>query len=404
MKAYDLISYLLEHAENGSVAALTTEDNIPILLTKNDDFSFTAYVCTQDGEVKTIKKTFDKTTFHRAILDFIDEVEEYLGKEIKDVKISDVALFTNCIPKKEERRPREKRDVLPDMISELRKVSEPFYVIPLISNQGRLIAYVPEIGATNYFDFMVNNVSIVNGNVRPANLDLKSLYLVLFTNKLDPNNGNPLTTLDDITFFTAVYIDNGDKGKGEFDGKTINKRIGRFFISTYKGGLKTEELEFFDLSSPNRGRLYAGLFIKKGDKILRIGGISLVDFHNSGKLKINEYLFASFSQSARNGVLDFSNYDKLFSNFLNLAISKSDARSLLRDIIEIHSMMVDMPFALQNVNNQISIVDPISFWYYSIRGEDVKECRDCPLKDKVSLRKEIFNILRKRGWLNAFFI
>jgi hypothetical protein len=404
MKAYDLISYLLEHAENGSIAALTTEDNIPILLTKNDEYSFTAYICTQDGEVKTVKKTFDKTTFHRAVLDFIDEVEEYIGKEINDVKISDVALFTNCIPKREERKPREKRDNLLDMISELRKVSEPFYVVPLLSNQGKLIAYVPEIGATSYFDFMVNNVSIVNGKIEPASPDLKLLYLVLFTNKLDPHNGNPLTTLDNITFFTAVFIDNGDKGKGEFEGKSVNKRIGRFFLSTYKGGLRTEELEFFDLSSLNKGRLYAGLFVKKDEKILRIGGISLVDFHNSGKLEINEYLFASFSQSARNGILDFSNYDKFFSNFLNLAISKSDARSLLKDVIEIHSMMTDMPFALQNVNNQISIVDPISFWYYSIKGEDIKECNDCPLKDKVNLRKEIFNTLRRRGWLNAFFI
>ncbi|BDC19424.1 hypothetical protein [Acidianus sp. HS-5] len=404
MKAYDVISYLLEHAENGSIAALTTEDNVPILLSKNDKYSFTAYICTQNGEVKTIKKIFDKTTFHRAVLDFIDEAEDYIGKEINDVKISDIALFTNCIPKKEERKPKEKKDTVPELVSELRKVSEPFYVVPLISDKGKLVAYVPEIGAIDYFDFMTNSVSLVNGKVQPVNPNLKSLYLVLFTNKLDPHNGNILTTLDDLTFFTSVFIDNGDKGKGEFNGKSVNKRLGRFFLSTYKGGLRTEELEFFDLSSLNKGRLYVGLFVRKGDKILRIGGFSLVDFHNSEKLEINEYLFSSFSQSAKNGILDFTNYDRLFSNFLNLAISKSDARSLLKDVIEIHSMMIDMPFALQNINNQISIVDPISFWYYSTKGEDIKECVDCPLKDKVNLRKEIFNIIRKRGWFNAFFL
>ncbi|ARM76062.1 hypothetical protein [Acidianus manzaensis] len=409
MKAYDVLSYLIEHADNGSVAALTTEDNVPILIIKNNEYSFTSYICLHSGEVKSIFKEFDRTTFHRAILDFIDEVSAYLGTSITELKLSDAALFTDCIPKKEEKPKRKiekkkEEENITDKIQKLRIIEKPFHVIPLLTDQGKLIAYVPEISTISSFDFITKSVSIIDDKISPANVDFKQLYLTLFSNKLDPHQGNPFTTINDITFFTASFIDLGDKGKGDFNGKNVNKRLGRFFIGTYKGGLKTTDIEFLDFDSLNKGRLYVGLFIRKNEKILKLSGMSIVDLHESGKLTLNSYLFASFAQTAKNCVINFADYDKLFSNFLNLGLAKSDGRSILKDAIEIHSMMIDLPFSEQISNNQIKIVDPISYWYYSSNNEDIRECIDCPLKDKVSLRKDILASLKRKGWLNAFII
>ncbi|AWR97416.1 hypothetical protein DFR86_07545 [Acidianus sulfidivorans JP7] len=413
MKAYDVLSYFVEHADNGSIIALTTENNIPILVIKNDNYSFISYIC-YNGEVKSISKNFDQTTFHRAILDFIDEISVYLGADIKELKISDAALFTDCIPKKEEKPKRnmEKRkkelkkeeESITEKIQELKKLEKPFHIVPLLSDQGKLIAYVPEISSVNSFDFITKYVSLVDNDIKSVSIDFKQLYLTLFTNKLDPHQGNPFTTVNDITFFTASFIDLGNKGQGEFNNKKINKKSGRFFIGTYKGGLKTEDLEFLDFSESNKGRLYVGLFVRKGEQILKISSMSVVDLHDSGKITLNSYLFSSFAQSAKNDIVNFADYDRLFSNYLNLALAKSDGRSILKDAIEIHSMMIDLPFSEQIENNQIKVVDPISFWYYSSNNEDIKECVDCPLKDKVKLRKDIINILKKKGWMNAFLV
>lgn len=406
MKAYDVLSYLIEHAKEGSVAALTTEENVPILIVKNNEYSFTSYICLHNGEVKTISKEFDKTTFHRAILDFIDELTMYLGKEINELKVSDAALFTDCLPKKEEksRRKVERKENIPQKIEELRNLEKPFYVMPLLTDNGKLIAYVREISAVKDFEFIVKSVSKIGDKIEPATIDLSTLYLILFTNKLDSTQGNPFTSINNLTFFTACFIDLGEKGKGEFNGKATNKRIGRFFIATYKGGLKTQDIEFLDFDVLNKGRLYLGLFVKKDDKILKLSSMSAVDLHMSGKITINSYLFASFSQTARNDIINFTEYDKLFSNFLNLAIAKSDGKSILKDTIELHSILTDLPFSLQINNNQIKLVDQISFWYYSITKEDIRECTDCPLKDKVELRKEIVNMLKRKGWMNAFIL
>lgn len=406
MKAYDILSYLVEHAKEGSIAALTTKENIPILIVKNDEYSFTSYICLQNGDVKTIVKEYDKTTFHRAILDFIDQITLYLGGEINELKISDAALFTNCLPKKEEKSRRKTKieENIPQKIEQLRNIQKPFHVIPLLTDNQKLVAYVPEMAALKDFDFIAKSVSRVDNKVEPATIDFAKLYLVLFTNKLDPNQGNPFTTINNTTFFTACFIDLGDKGKGDFGGKNTNKRIGRFFIATHKGGLKSQDTEFLDFDTLNKGRLYLGLFIKKDDKILKLNSMSLVDLHISGKITLNSYLFSSFAQTARDDIVHFADYDKLFSNFLNLAVAKSDGKTILKDTIEIHSMITDLPFSAHMDNNQIKIVDPISFWYYSINNEDIKECYDCPLKDKVALRREIVSMLKRRGWMNVFIL
>lgn len=408
MKAYEVLSYLIEHAKEGSIAALTTEENIPILIVKNDQYSFTSYICLQEGEVKTIFKEFNKTTFHRAILDFIDELSSYIGKDINELKVSDIALFPNCLPKKEERSKRrveqKEKDNLEQKITELRNIQKSFHVVPLLVDNEKLIAYIPEISALKDFDFVVKSVVKVNDKIETVNVDLSKLYLVLFTNKLDPDKGNPLTTIHNLTFFTACFIDLGDKGKGEFNGKSVNKRLGRFFIATYKGNLKTQDIEFLDSETLNKGRLYFGLFVKKDDRIVKLNSMSLIDLHISGKVTVNSYLFSSFSQTAKNDIINFSDYDRLFSNFLNLALAKTDGRSIIKDVIELHSMMIDLPFSVQISNNQLKVIDPISFWYYSINNMELKECTDCPLKDKVIIRKEIVNVLKRRGWANVIIL
>jgi len=405
MNAFETLTYLIEHAENGSVAALVTQDNTPIIITKDDEYSFSAYVCTNTGDVKRIKEEFDKTTFHKAVLDFLDEIGDFIGKEVTELSLSNIALFPNCIPKKEERKEHKREINIAEKINDFKKINSPYYAIPLLTDNGKLFAFIPEIDGTADLDFIIKSISKIEEKPKPVNLDLNSIYPILFTSKLDPKMGNPFTSAGNYTFFTAVYVYQDTEGSEKFMGQNMLKSSGKFFSTSPHGSMRTENLEFLS-SSHKKGNIYVGFFVK-GEKIIELQSLDLVDLHLENKIRVNDYIFSSFSLTARNGIIDFESYDKVMTNFINFALAKSNGREVLKDVIEIHSMGgIDLPFVKNSSGQNISVVDPISYWYYKVyeKTDELKDCNDCPLAEKVNERNFLISILRRKGWISAFLL
>ncbi|MBW9141174.1 MAG: hypothetical protein K1T65_05705 [Candidatus Aramenus sp.] len=409
MNPFETLSFIVEHAENGSVAVLVTQDNVPIILTKEDEFSFSAYLCTSDGEVKHFRKEFNKTTFHRAILEFLDEVKEAIGKDVVELKLSNAAMFPECVPKREPRREgkkREKEEVnLEEKVRELKSLPSFYHLIPLVTDNGKLFSFVPEVGGTVEVDFVVKAPVKVDGTKTPVNLDAKSLYSVLSTVKLDPKLGNPFSTEGSFTFFTAIFVHQETKGKGKFMNVEMDKSVGRFLSLSSKGTVRTETMEFLSFPHKNNG-LYVGFFVK-GQEIVELQSVDIVATHKEGKFRVNDYVFSSFTLTSRDGSLKLEDYDRAMSGFVNLLLSKSNGREVLKDVIELHSMgPLDLPMVKGVSNNVISVVDPISFWYSKVyeRSDEVKECVDCPFAEKVRKRDFLLSALRRKGYFASFLL
>jgi hypothetical protein len=405
MKAYDLLSYLFEHLEPGSVVVVTTnKENIPIMLTKEDEYTISAYVCRSE-EVKRLHEVFDKPTLHRAVLDLLNQLADFLNFQVDELNIANTASFPECIPKKEpkkvERGEKKKRtEDVKSLIEAMKTLPQEYDIVPLITKDGKLVSLVLQNQSLVTIDKIVKVPShLSNGSITPIKADFETLNYVLSTIKFDLQKGNPLSSLDNLTFFTALFIDNGDIGEGEFLGRKIPKRSGKFFTTTSKGTLHPLPLEFLDYNKNKKGGLYVGYFIHDGQNFVRLGGFDLLETHEEGKFTINAYIFSSFLVGSRDFVVDYQTYDKLLGNFVNSVLSKGIGGKYVKDVLELENLLYDILY-VKNVNgNNISIVDPISFWYYKSRGEEVNLCTDCELKDKVELWNKIIKI-----WFKEFIL
>jgi len=148
MKAYDLLAYLLEHTQPGSIVVVTTPNNIPIMLDKEDEFSVLAYVC-KDEDVKKLRETFDKSTIHRAVLGLLSQLSDYLQTQIDELNIANSASYPGCVEKGTPRqrevkreKPKPKKEDIKFLIEQMRTLPEEFDILPLLSRDGKLISLV----------------------------------------------------------------------------------------------------------------------------------------------------------------------------------------------------------------------------------------------------------------------
>lgn len=406
MKAYDLLAYLLEHTQPGSIVVVTTPNNIPIMLDKEDEFSVLAYVC-KDEDVKKLRETFDKSTIHRAVLDLLSQLSDYLQTQIDELNIANSASFPGCVEKRTPRqrevkreKPKPKKEDIKLLIEQMRTLPKEFDILPLLSRDGKLISLVMQNLSLTALDKIVKSLSHVKGDaITPINPDLQTLNYVLSTIKFDLQKGNPLSSLDNFTFFTAMFVDQGDIGEGEFMNKKIPKRSGKFFTSNSKGGLKPIPLEFLDYSKNKKNGLYVGYFVHDGQQFVRLGGFDLLDYHEQGKFTINAYLFSSFLAAQRDFSIEYSPFDKLMSNFVNSVISKGIGAKYVKEVFELENLLYDIQLVKNVTKESINIVDPISFWYYKSKGQDPLLCTECELKDKVELWNKI-----TKGWFREFLL
>lgn len=389
MKAFDLLTYLLEHLEEGSVIGLTTSDNIPFMLSKDSDYEVSIYVC-KDENVKRFKKKFDKPTLHRVALEILDEISGYLGKDIEELNINNNVKFEECLPKKAERKPIKKTVDLKALIEEMRKLPKEYELIPLFTENGKLLALVIENLALISFDKIVKTISRVSdGNISPINPNPVDLLYVLSTLKFDLQKGNPFSSYDNYTFFTAFYIDMGEIGEGEFLGRRMYRKQGKFYTVTSKGSLHPLPLEFLDLDKEKGNSLYIGYFIHDGNNFVKLNAIDLLEYHKKGTFTINAYIFSSFLVTQRDFNVDYQGFDKLVSGFVNNVLSKGVGAKYVKDVFEREGLLYEIPLVKNISGNTISIVDPISFWYYRSKGEEVNVCESCEVKDKVELWNKI---------------
>ncbi|NON63382.1 hypothetical protein, partial [Acidianus sp. RZ1] len=200
MDAYSFLLYVIERSEEGSTIVLMINNKMPVMINKTDNFSFLAYFCLND-DVKKVKKEFSKATLHRAIMDFLDEISSTVGEEVKDIKLGDISSFSNCLPKREKRKRREE---LESLISEYREIERDEIAVPIFSYDMESVYFLPEKGIVE-----INpETSFDNKGYEDDIIDK-----ILFSFKLDIAMGNPFSTSNGFTFFTASYIDRGELGK-----------------------------------------------------------------------------------------------------------------------------------------------------------------------------------------------
>lgn len=392
MKAFDLLAYMFEHLEPGSVAGLITTDNTPLMLSKDNEYEISIFVCKEEN-VKKFHKTFDKPTIHRAVLDLLTELSEYLGKNVEELNISSNVKFDECLPKRHERVERKPKRQAVDMkalLEEMRKLPKEYELVPLFTDNGKLIALVLENLSLRPFDTVVKTISrVIDGTITPFNTDQASLLYVLSTLKFDLQKGNPFSSYEKYTFFTALYIEMGEVGEGEFLKRKMVKKQGKFYTVTPKGALRPLPLEFLDLSKWKKNTLNVGYFLHDGENFIKLNSIDLVEYHAKNIFSINAYLFSSFLATQKDYAVDYQDFDRMLSNFVNNVISKGIGSKYVKDVFELENLLYDIQLVRSVSGNTISIIDPISYWYYKSRGEDVKFCDSCELKDKAELWNRI---------------
>ncbi|BCU71008.1 hypothetical protein [Stygiolobus caldivivus] len=409
MKAYELLAYLLEHTQPGSIVVVTTLDNVPIMIDKQDEYNIVAYVC-KNEEVKKFRETFDKPTVHRAVIDLINNLSSYLQTQVDELNLANSVSFPDCVEKREARQREVKREKtkvakpqkedIKLLIEQMKALPNEFDVLPLLTKEGKLVSFVPQNLSLISFDKIVKTMSHVEGeNLTPINPDLQVLNYVLSTVKFDLQKGNPFSSLNELTFFTAMFVDMGEIGEGEFLGRKMPKRNGKFFTSNSKGGLKPIPLEFLDYSKNRKNGLYVGYFVHDGQQFIRLGGYDLLEYHENGKFTINSYLFSSFIVTERDFTVDYQAFDRLVSNFVNSVISKGIGAKFVKEVFELENLIYDIQLVRAVSKEAINVVDPISFWYYKTKGQDVTLCTDCELKEKVSLWNRVI-----RNWFREFLL
>ena len=393
MKAFELLAYMFEHLEAGSIVGLTTAGNLPLMLSKDTDYEITVYVCNKEN-VKKIHITFDKPTIHRAVLKILQDISEYLGENIEELNITNEIKFEECLPKRQEKKttPQRKKPAidLKLLMEEMRKLPPQYDLIPLFTDNGKLIALVLENLSVISFDKVIKTVSRVsNGNISQIDIDPTTLLYVLSTLKFDLQKGNPFSSYDKYTFFTALYIDMNNIGEGEFLNRKMYKKQGKFYAVTPKGPIRPIPLEFLDLNKEVRKGLNVGYFVHDGERFIKLNSIDLLEYHEKNIFSINAYLFSSFVVTQKDFTVDYQAFDKLLSNFVNTVISKGVGARYVKDVFELENLIYDIQLVRSLSGNIITIVDPISFWYYKSRGEEVRICDSCEVKDKVNLWNRI---------------
>ncbi|BFH72350.1 hypothetical protein SJAV_02940 [Sulfurisphaera javensis] len=395
MKAYDLLAYLLEHLEPNSVTALVTTEGIPLMLSKDSEYDVTIYVC-KDENVKKFHKVYDKPTIHRAVIELLEELSNYIGKDIEELNITNTVKFEDCVPSRQplprkEHKPQRKNVIdTKSLIEEMKKLPAEYNIVPLFTENGKLIAFVPENLSLILTDKIVKTVSKVSdGNLSQVKIDPVTLIYVISTLKFDLQKGTPFSQLDKYSFFSALYQDMGDIGEGEFHGRKMIKKQGKFFSVTTRGNLRPIPLEYLDISKEKKNTLQVGYFVHDGEKFIKLNSFDLLDYHEKNIFTINAYLFSSFIVSQKDFTIDYQNFDKLLSNFVNSILSKGIGAKYVKDVFELETILYDIQLVRAVSGNSISIIDPISFWYYKNKGEEAKVCDSCELKDKVDLWNRI---------------
>jgi hypothetical protein len=80
-------------------------------------------------------------------------------------------------------------------------------------------------------------------------------------------------------------------------------------------------------------------------------------------------------------------------------ISKGIGAKYVKEVFELENLLYDIQLVKNVTKESISIVDPISFWYYKSKGQDPLLCTECELKDKVELWNKI-----TKGWFREFLL
>ncbi|AHC51224.1 hypothetical protein SUSAZ_04015 [Sulfolobus acidocaldarius SUSAZ] len=401
MKAFDLLIYLFEHIKPGSLIAVKTRDNFTILIKKEDDYTVIASIC-KENNMRKFKEVYNKATVHRAVLDLLSQISDNLQINIDELEISNNLELQECQPKKETPKKVVKhKERVEDLIVKMKELPPEYDIIPLFTKEGKLVSLVLQNLCLIYIDKIVKGIShIRNDTISNLSADVKAINYVLSTIKFDLQKGNPISSVDNFTFFTAMFIDMGEIGHDVFLGRKMRKRMGKFFTTNNKGNLRPIQLEFLDLSDNSKNELYIGYFLHDGEKFIRIGGYNLFEYHDKGLFTINQYLLSSFTVTQYNFSIDYQSFDKLLSNFVNTVISKGIGSKYVKDIFELENLLYDVECVRSVTKEKIEIIDPISMWYYKTRGEDVKLCNECEVSDKVNLWNKIITV----NWFKEFLI
>ncbi|MCY0850694.1 MAG: hypothetical protein OWQ55_08115 [Sulfuracidifex metallicus] len=417
---FTLLSYLVEHANEGSIIPLKVSGNV-LFLIKDGRFTFSIYIL-EGEDIARIRKDFLPTNLHKVIYEVIDDLKERLSSDLSDLQIAkeiDATKFLETMhPRREERReerrisrkPRERKEAPVTNPLDSLRIRNNVHLYPLLKLGTSFFSIVLETTLGEMFNLPnASPFMIKDGNTIPYQIkNLKSIYVVLSQAKMDTfRERNPIAEVqvenNRITFFSAMFLDEG-KGEGKdftFIGRKAKgvEKDYMFFRLSNKGSVRTISRKVISVSQDVN--LGVGFFFWDGQTIVRTGGLDLLKSHEQGIMTLNEYILLN-SLLVSNSL---SLYSKVMTSIMNMGVSKRIPSHLVKDIMDIDSNPMSISPLVENViQDEVRFYDPVEYWYSTeILGEsDPIHCKE--ISHYIELRKSVIGELKNRGWFKDFLI
>ena len=384
MEAYGAVYFLITRMIPGSAAAFEA-NSLKFILMKNSEGSVKLVYCSE-GEVREEKFRFREDEANRVANEIVMRLSEISGAEVKEVNLLKQADFSDCVPKKREERP--KRPGAEEVLARLQEVERPFSFIPLIAHGGRVLGFVPEGPAVLPGEWkepvIVDDVSPKRFNLSPD--EFANLFAYF---KLDVRKDFSLLSSSGLLFFSAFHVDQGLTGnKVMWRSLEVPERKGKFVSCTASGKCHFEELNYLTYDRLQPGSLNFSWFVKEGNSVLRLGGITLRESERAAGLMTRSLFVLS-----RDGELDLKTFSSVTDFFINNVVSKYLSAKELKEFIVLTSN--------PNYLDSVTSTSPSSV---KLAGYPWTERTAGKLKDRETLFSNVLNTLKSIGYFKVVFL
>ena len=384
MEAYGTVYFLVTRMTPGSAAAFEA-NSLKFILMKDSEGSVKLVYCSE-GEVREEKYRFREDEANRVANEIVMRLSEISGAEVKVVNLLKQADFSDCVPKKREDRP--KRPSAEEILSRLQEVKRPFSFIPLIAHGGRVLGFVPEGPTVLPGEWkepvVVDDVSPKRFNLSPD--EFANLFAYF---KLDVRKDFSLLSSSGLLFFSAFHVDQGLTGNKVMWGNLeVPERKGKFVTCTASGKCHFEELNYLTYDRLQPGSLNFSWFVKEGNSVLRLGGITLRESERVAGLMIRSLFLFS-----RDGELDLKTFSSVADFFTNNVVSKHLPGKELREFIVLTSNPNYLDFVVSVAPDSIKLA-----------GYPWTERVAERLNARETLFYDVVNTLKSIGYFKAVFL
>ncbi len=381
LEAYDTVYFLMTKMTPGSAAAFEA-NSTKFIFMKEDEYSVKLVYCLE-GEVREERFRFREDEANRVANEILMRLNEISNREVKELKLLKQVDFSECVPKREEKRTR--RELRTDeILAKLSEVPKPYSFIPLLSYKGQILGFVPEGPAILPGEW--RSPSLIGDGVKGLSISPDQFARAFAYFKLDPKKGLSVLRYDSLVFFSAFHVDLGETGsKVKWENREIPERKGKFIVCNSAGRCHFEELNYLTFDQLVPGTLNFGWFVKDANAMIRLGGIALKDSQEAADLMVR-----SLYTLSNGGELDIKAFSSVADFFINNLVSKHMPSKELREFIVVTSNPTYLDVVTSVSPSSIRIEDPNVPW----GGSGVR----------ATLFNEVLKTLKSIGYFKSLFL